>query len=172
MQISVSMLEIKEEKLKDLLAPASGAQQALKIRGTEKTGRTYVNGLSKHAINVRLLPPLPTPLPPPLRTPLCWPLLCTPLPTAENPFVCTLNGTHATRVQDYETLEKLMDQGNKNRAVRAHKLNASSSRGHTIFGIYLQLELPQGRQAFTHGTVALTATAVPVFSTSRSRRLL
>lgn len=40
-----------------------------------------------------------------------------------------------------------MDHGNKNRAVRAHKLNASSSRGHTIFGIYLQLDLPGGERA-------------------------
>ena len=50
--ISVSMLEIKEEKLKDLLAAGSASQQGLKIRGTETSGRTYVSGLSKHAINV------------------------------------------------------------------------------------------------------------------------
>jgi hypothetical protein len=83
----VSMMEIYNEKVQDLLIPiAKRPKEGHKIR-EHKTLGIYVEGMSKH-------------------------------------FVDT-----------YDSIEKKMDEGGRNRSIAATEMNANSSRAHTIISI-------------------------------------
>lgn len=83
-QVQISMLEIYNEKIQDLIVPIEQrAQQGLKIWENKMIG-VYVEGLSKY------------------------------------------------QVEDYEEIEDLIEQGNKNKTIGATLMNATSSRAHTI----------------------------------------
>ena len=50
-------------------------------------------------------------------------------------------------VDTYESIEKKMDEGSKNRSIAATEMNASSSRAHTIISIeFRQKEIIQGKK--------------------------
>jgi len=83
-QVQVTMLEIYNEKLRDLLNPKTAADQ-LKIRN---------NASGMYVENIR-----------------------------------------EVAVDSYESIEKQMDVGTKNRTVGATQMNATSSRAHTVFTI-------------------------------------
>lgn len=86
-EVHVSMMEIYNEKVQDLLIPiAKRPKEGHKIR-EHKTLGIYVEGMSKH-------------------------------------FVDT-----------YSSIEKLMEEGSRNRSIAATEMNASSSRAHTIISI-------------------------------------
>jgi pSer/pThr/pTyr-binding forkhead associated (FHA) protein len=85
-QISVSMLEIYNEQVRDLLNPKGNPPGGLKVRSRPGVG-VYVDGLTPVA------------------------------------------------VADYPQIEARMEEGTRNRTVASTKMNATSSRAHTVFTI-------------------------------------
>lgn len=86
-EVMISMMEIYNEKVQDLLIPIpKRPKEGHKIR-EHKTLGIYVEGMSKH-------------------------------------FVDT-----------YDSIEKKMEEGGRNRSIAATEMNASSSRAHTIISI-------------------------------------
>lgn len=98
-EVNISMMEIYNEKVQDLLIPiAKRPKEGHKIR-EHKTLGIYVEGMSKH-------------------------------------FVDT-----------YESIEKKMDEGSRNRSIAATEMNASSSRAHTIISIeFKQTVIDNGKK--------------------------
>ena len=88
-EVNISMLEIYNEKIQDLLKPVSKRKKGgLKIRESKSIG-VFVEGLSKHAVN------------------------------------------------SYQAIETKMEEGNTNRTIASTRMNATSSRAHTIISVEL-----------------------------------
>jgi len=85
-QVTVVMMEIYNEQLRDLLHPKVNKKGGLKIRSNKKIG-VYIPGLKEEPVD------------------------------------------------SYEAIERKMQEGTANRTVASTKMNATSSRAHTIFGI-------------------------------------
>jgi hypothetical protein len=54
-----------------------------------------------------------------------------------------VEGLHHSAVDRFERIEELMDEGNANRTVAATNMNATSSRGHSIFTVDLKVRAKQ-----------------------------
>lgn len=103
-EVQASMLEIYNEKVRDLFNPKSGGASGLKIREHPKQG-PYVVGLTKSAVgDYNTINKVNKKL-----TKLKWSHLCF----------------------------QLMEQGTAARTVAATAMNATSSRAHTIFQVYI-----------------------------------
>ena len=98
-EVNISMLEIYNEKIQDLLKPVSKRKKGgLKIRESKSIG-VFVEGLSKHAVN------------------------------------------------SYQAIETKMEEGNTNRTIASTRMNATSSRAHTIISVELtQIEVMLGKK--------------------------
>jgi len=89
-EVTVSMLEIYNERIQDLLIPTdSRPTGGLRVRESKIVG-VFVEGLTKHPVS------------------------------------------------SYAEVEQMMEIGNTNRSIGSTKMNATSSRAHTIFTIELR----------------------------------
>lgn len=94
-QVVVTMLEIYNEVIRDLLNPAANKAGGLKVRSKPEIG-VYVEGLTPVAVS------------------------------------------------NYPEIEKRMDEGTANRTVASTKMNATSSRAHTVFGLIFNSQKKEG----------------------------
>lgn len=98
-RVTVTMLEIYNEQIRDLLNPAANIPGGLKLR--QSPNGVFIDGLE----------PVP--------------------------------------VLNYEDIEAKMELGTKNRTVQATKMNATSSRAHTVFTINFQQIFSQEKKEQT-----------------------
>jgi kinesin family protein 1 len=100
-QISVTMLEIYNECIRDLLNPSVNVPGGLKVRSKPGVG-VYVEKLTPVAVG------------------------------------------------NYAEIERRMEEGTANRTIGATKMNATSSRAHTVFGInFTCIQQHEGQDAET-----------------------
>jgi hypothetical protein len=107
-QVQISILEIYNEKVQDLLTnPSRRPKGGLKVREHKQLG-VYVQDLGKHPVD------------------------------------------------NYEAIEELMDEGQRNKSIGSTQMNATSSRAHTVITIeFKQIISENGRTMEKVSTINL-----------------
>lgn len=118
-QVVLSMLEIYNEQVRDLLNPASNVKGGLKVREHPSRGFYGESGIVYMACSMCMC-------------------LCT------SKSYHTLTHTHTTlsvdqlrsvAVKNYKDIEHRIAEGTKNRTIASTNMNATSSRAHTIVAV-------------------------------------